>query len=408
MIQVTSVMNFSKSKMSFSYIIHLACLDCGREYSAREINTYCLDCQSPLMAVYDLDGLRKNLHREQFAARARGMWRWHELLPVQLAHHCITLGEGDTPLLHLPRLGEKLGFNNLFVKEESGNPTGSFKARGISAAISKASELGIRKVIIPTAGNAGGATAAYVARAAMQAYILMPKDTPIVNIEESRMAGAEVALVDGLISEAAGMAGEKARAEGWFDLSTFKEPYRVEGKKIMGYELAESLGWTLPDVIIYPTGGGTGLVGMWKAFAEMEALGWLDNPKRPRMVAVQAEGCAPVVKAFEAGLSFCDFWTNASTLASGLRVPKSFADHLILNDIYESQGTAVAVSDASILAATHQLGEVEGIFAAPEGAATLAALIKLKEKNWLKPDEKIVLFNTGAGLKYVDVSTVKS
>jgi threonine synthase len=288
------------------------------------------------------------------------------------------------------------------VKDESSNPTGSFKARGLSAAISKAKELGVQKVIIPTAGNAGGAMAAYAARAGLKAHIFMPKDTPYANIEESRMAGAEVSLVDGLISDAAGMAGEKARAEGWFDVSTFKEPYRVEGKKVMGYELAETFDWGLPDVIVYPTGGGTGLVGMWKAFAELEALGWLKNTKRPRMVSVQADGCAPVVRAFEKGASFCDFWLNAHTLASGLRVPKSFADHLILQDIYESHGTAVAVSDDSILQSQKQLARLEGIFAAPEGAATLAALQQLVEKKWVDPAEHIVLFNTGLGLKYLD------
>ena len=277
-----------------------------------------------------------------------------------------------------------------------------FKARGLSAAISKAKELGIEKVIIPTAGNAGGAMAAYAARAGMKAYIFMPVDTPRANIEESRIAGAEVMLVKGLISEAAGMAGEKARAEGWFDVSTFKEPYRVEGKKVMGYELAEAFGWTLPDVIIYPTGGGTGLVGMWKAFGELERLGWLENTKRPRMVAVQADGCAPVVKAFQASVSFCDFWLNAHTIAAGLRVPKSFADHLILNILYESGGTAVAVSDESITGAQHQLAETEGIFAAPEGAATLAALHKLIREKSIHPDERVVLFNTGSGLKYLD------
>jgi threonine synthase len=330
------------------------------------------------------------------------MWRWYELLPVKDPQNFVYLGEGDTALLHVPTLGKELGLSNLFVKDESSNPTGSFKARGLAAAVSKAKELGIQKVIIPTAGNAGGAMAAYAARAQIQAMIYMPKDTPRANIVESRIAGAEVALVDGLISDAAGLAGEKARAEGWFDLSTFKEPYRTEGKKIMGYELAETFGWTLPDVIIYPTGGGTGLVGMWKAFEEMEALGWLQNSKKPRMVAVQADGCAPVVKAFEAGADFCDFWTNAHTLASGLRVPKSFADALILEDLRESHGTAVAVSDASILEAQHKIGRMEGIFPAPEGAATLAALEILIGQKWVHPDERIVLFNTGSGLKYLD------
>jgi threonine synthase len=244
--------------------------------------------------------------------------------------------------------------------------------------------------------------AAYAARAGLRAHIFMPKDTPFANVEESRMAGADVILIDGIISDAAGMAGEKARAEGWFDVSTFKEPYRVEGKKVMGYELAESFGWQLPDVIVYPTGGGTGLVGMWKAFEELESLGWLENTKRPRMVSVQADGCAPVVKAFQKGATFCDFWTNAQTLASGLRVPKSFADHLILRDIYDSEGTAIAVSDESILEAQKQLASMEGIFAAPEGAATLAALKELIKQNWVHPEERIVLFNTGSGLKYLD------
>jgi threonine synthase len=330
------------------------------------------------------------------------MWRWHELLPVLNEENQIFLGEGDTPLLSLPHLENELKLSHIYVKDESSNPTGSFKARGLAAAISKAKELGVEKVIIPTAGNAGGAMAAYAARAGLKAYIFMPKDTPFANVEESRMAGAEVILIDGLISDAAGMAGEKARAEGWFDVSTFKEPYRMEGKKVMGYELAESFDWRLPDVIIYPTGGGTGLVGMWKAFAELEALGWLESRKRPRMVSVQAKGCAPVVRAFEKGASFCDFWINAQTIASGLRVPKSFADHLILQDIYDSEGTAVAVSDEVILESQKQLACLEGIFAAPEGAATLAALKILIKQGWVHREENIVLFNTGSGLKYLD------
>jgi threonine synthase len=386
----------------FSYITHLECSGCGKEYSFNEIHTFCPDCQSPLLSVYDLKKARQQVDRNEISHRTKGMWRWAELLPVINEENQIFLGEGDTPLLSLYRLGQELGLRNLFVKDESSNPTGSFKARGLSAAISKAKELGVKKVIIPTAGNAGGAMAAYAARAGLKAHIFMPKDTPYANIEESRMAGAEVILVNGLISDAAGMAGEKARAEGWFDVSTFKEPYRVEGKKVMGYELAESFGWQLPDVIIYPTGGGTGLVGMWKAFAELEELGWLENTRRPRMVSVQADGCAPVVRAFENRASFCDFWLNAHTVASGLRVPKSFADHLILQDIYESNGTAVAVSDEAILTAQKQLASREGIFAAPEGAATLAALRKLIETKWVLPDENIVLFNTGSGLKYLD------
>jgi threonine synthase len=367
-----------------------------------DILTYCPDCQSPILVNYDLEAARQNVDKNEIHSRPKGMWRWHEVLPVLEEKFMISLGEGDTPLLRVPQLGALLGLNHLFVKDESSNPTGSFKARGLSAAVSKAKELGIKKVIIPTAGNAGGAMAAYAARADMQALIYMPKDTPFANQEESRIAGAKIVLVEGLISDAAGMVGIKAREEGWFDLSTFKEPYRMEGKKIMGYELAEYFGWTLPDVIIYPTGGGTGLVGMWKAFAELEVLGWLKDTKRPRMVAVQAAGCAPVIKAFEAGASFCDFWINASTIASGLRVPKSFADLLILQYLRESHGMAVAVSDDEILESQNQLGRAEGIFASPEGAATLAALKKLIQKNWIEKDERVVLFNTGSGLKYLD------
>src|SRR5215211_4332944 len=391
--------------MTLSYLSYLECSGCSREYSYNELHTFCPACQSPLLSIYDLKKARQQVDRDEIAHRKKGMWRWQELLPVLHTENQIFLGEGDTSLLSLPHLEKELGLTNLYVKDESSNPTGSFKARGLAMAISKAKELGVTKVIIPTAGNAGGAMAAYAARAGLQAHIFMPKDTPLANIEESRMMGAEVILVDGLISDAAGMAGEKARAEGWFDLSTFKEPYRVEGKKVMGYELAEAFDWSLPNVILYPTGGGTGLVGMWKAFAELEELGWLKNTKRPRMVSVQAEGCAPVVKAVNNGALFCDFWINAHTLASGLRVPKSFADHLILQDIYESKGTAVAVSDESILESQKQLAQMEGIFAAPEGAATVAALKQLIENQWVRPEERIVLFNTGSGLKYLNPPT---
>jgi len=384
-----------------SYLKDLHCFDCGQVYETSRVQTFCPACQAPLIVNYDLEAAHNNLDRDEFRSRPAGMWRWQELLPVYEIKNMIYLGEGDTPLLHLPHLGSSLGLNQLYVKDESINPTGTFKARGLAAAVSKAKELGIKKVIIPTAGNAGGAMAAYAARGGLEAYIFMPRDTPEANIKESRIAGATVMLIDGLISEAAGMAGEKARAEGWFDVSTFKEPYRAEGKKIMGYEMAEELGWELPDVIIYPTGGGTGLVGMWKAFKEMADLGWLESDKRPRMVAVQAEGCAPVVEAFNSGSQFCDFWMGARTLASGLRVPKSFADQIILNDLRESEGTAVAVSDEVIMEAQKKIAYEEGIFAAPEGAATLAGLEQLLKDSWVQPDEKVVLFNTGTGLKYL-------
>jgi len=384
-----------------SYIVNLQCYDCGDFFDASTIQTFCPDCQAPLLARYDLDAARRKLDRDEFRSRSAGMWRWREVLPVHELDNMINLGEGDTPLLHLPNLGSDIGLSRLYVKDESLNPTGTFKARGLAAAVSKAKELGVPKVIIPTAGNAGGAMAAYAARGGLRAYIFMPKDTPMANIQESRIAGAEVVLIDGLISEAAGMAGVKAKDEGWFDVSTFKEPYRVEGKKIMGYELAEDFKWRIPDVIIYPTGGGTGLIGMWKAFHEMEAMGWLENSHKPRMVAIQAQGCAPVIRAFQNGTPFCDYWTGAQTIASGLRVPKSFADQLILDDLHASNGNAIAVSDQEIIQAQKQLAYLEGIYAAPEGAATLAGLLRLIEDGWVDPDERIVLFNTGTGLKYI-------
>ena len=385
-----------------SYMTHLQCSNCGDRFDAGKVQTFCTKCQKPLLVVYDLSAARRNLDRDEFRHRPRGMWRWRELLPVVHEDHIVSLGEGDAPLLAVANLGKSLGLENLYVKDESFNPTGSFKARGLAAAISKAKELGIEKVIIPTAGNAGGAMAAYAARAGLKAHIFMPNDTPRANVEESKIAGAGLTLVEGLISDAARMAGVKAREEGWFDLSTFKEPYRTEGKKIMGYELAEAFHWELPEVIIYPTGGGTGLVGMWKAFAELAELDWLEKENRPRMIAVQASGCAPVVKAFENGSESCDFWQGAQTIASGLRVPKSFADQIILHDIRESNGLAIAASDSEILEAQKNLGSKEGIFAAPEGAATIAALVKLIEQKKVSPKERIVCFNTGSGLKYLN------
>jgi threonine synthase len=384
-----------------SFLINLLCSECGKLYDPHVIQTYCQDCQAPLSAVYDLVEARRVLDRDKFCFRGRGMWRWHELLPVYESQNQISLGEGDTPLLPLKKIGAITGLTNLFVKDESLNPTGSFKARGLSAAVSKAKELGVNKVIIPSAGNAGGALAAYAASAGMEARIYMPKDTPIANVVESRIMGAQVILVEGLIDDAARIVGEKAREEDWFDVSTFKEPYRAEGKKIMGYELAEQFGWKLPDVIVYPAGGGTGLIGMWKAFAEMKAMGWLENSRLPRMVAVQSDGCAPIIEAFYRGAKVCEPWENAQTIASGLRVPKSFADKIILKDLTESRGNAISVSDKAILEAQKALASKEGIFAAPEGAATLAALYRLLEDRWLDPEEQIVLFNTGTGLKYI-------
>jgi threonine synthase len=384
-----------------TYLLDLRCSRCRKVYPAGELQTYCLDCSAPLLARYDLEAARQNLDRDEIRFRPPGMWRWGELLPVYSCENIVTLGEGDLPTLPAVRLGKKLGLKALFIKEEGQNPTGTFKARGLAAAVSMAKELQVPGLVIPTAGNAGGALAAYAARAGLPAHIYMPEDTPRANVVECQVAGAQVTLVKGLISDAAVLAAEKSRSDGWFDVSTFKEPYRVEGKKIMGYELAETFGWHLPEVIIYPTGGGTGLVGMWKAFDELEALGWIPAGIRPRMVSVQAEGCAPVVAAFQAGAEFCEFWQGAETIASGLRVPKSFADREILACLRQSGGTAVAVSDQEILASQRELAEQEGIFAAPEGAATLTALEKLTAAGWVHPDERVVLFNTGSGIKYI-------
>jgi threonine synthase len=380
---------------------HLHCPECNTEFNPQIAQTYCENCTSPLFAQYDLQQVKRLLNPTSAGKRPRGMWRWAELLPVVSAQNRLSLGEGDTPLLQLREIGKTLGVKKLYIKDESFNPTGTFKARGLAAAVSKAVELGIDEFVIPTAGNAGGALAAYTSRAGLEAHIFMPEDAPAINQQEVRMLGAELYLVEGLITDAAREAARLTRKHGWFPVSTFKEPYRVEGKKIMGYELAEGFAWQLPDVIIYPTGGGTGLVGMWKAFQEMEELGWIGE-KRPRMVSVQASGCAPIVCAFEAGAERISPWTQrAETTAAGLRVPSVFADRLVLRALYDSQGTAEAVSDQAIQQAQRQLAAGEGIFASPEGAATLAALINLLNKHWIHEDDSVVLFNTGSGLKYL-------
>ena len=391
-----------KTPSKASALAHLVCPECNRQYDADRLQTYCHDCQSPLQAVYDLESLGHSLSPGEVKSRPRGLWRWSELLPVRDPTNHLTLGEGDTPLLPAPRLGNKLGLSKLYVKDESTNPTGTFKARGLAVAVARATELGVKAFVIPTAGNAGGALASYAARARCEAHVFMPRDAPKVNVAEVRAAGADLNLVNGLINDAGRAAAEAAKDSHnpWFDVSTFKEPYRLEGKKTMGLELAESFQWQLPDVIIYPTGGGTGLVGMWKAFDELEELGWIGSP-RPRMVSVQAEGCAPIVRAFESGARRAEPWEKAHTVAAGLRVPVVFADRLILRALYASQGIAIAVSDEEIIASQQQLASSEGIFAAPEGAATLAALKHLVQKGWVGDDERVVLFNTGTGLKYV-------
>ncbi|GAC1447940.1 MAG: threonine synthase [Ktedonobacterales bacterium] len=378
---------------------HLECTRCGRGYDADVLQTLCPQDGGVLYARYDLVRAGRELDRDAMALRAPGLWQIPELMPVRDPAHIVTLGEGGTPLLTTPRLGERLGFSQLAIKEEGLNPTGSFKARGISAAVSRAKELGAGAVTIPTAGNAGSALAAYGARAGLRVDVFMPADTPELFQKEVRAYGATLHLVDGLIDAAGAQARAHAAATGAFDISTLKEPSRCEGKKTMGYELALQLGWRLPDVVIYPTGGGTGIVGMWKAFAEMEALGWIDA-RRPRMISVQAEGCAPIVRAFEDGAERAQPWEHAQTYASGIRVPAAVGDYLILQAVRESGGCALAVPEEEIARSAMLINTTEGIFAAPEGGATLAALLRLRERGLVRPDEHIVLFNTGTGLKY--------
>ena len=375
-----------------SYLSHLECSACGYTFDAAAVHTLCRDCGKVLLARYDLDGVRAAV-----AARPPSMWRWFELLPVRDAANVVSLGEGATPLLRASALERALGARLVHVKDEGLNPTGSFKARGLSAAVSKARELGLSELAIPSAGNAAAALAAYGARAGIETFIFMPADTPDAMKREAHVYGAHVTLVDGLIDDAGHVVRDNAADRGWFDVSTLKEPYRAEGKKTMGFELAQQLDWCLPDVVVYPTGGGTGIVGMAKALDELEALGWI-GPERPKLVSVQAEGCAPIVKAFEAGACQAEPWQNARTIAPGIRVAVAVADYLILDAIRASGGTAVAVSDEQILAAMAELARLEGIFAAPEGAATLAGYRKLLAAGRLDPAESVVLFNTGAGI----------
>jgi threonine synthase len=383
-----------------STLTHLECPECGRKYDCGRRQTVCTDCNSPLLARYDLQKARRSISLADAATRGGGIWRWAEVMPVTEEKHRLTLGEGSTPLVPAPRVGASIGMKDVLIKDESGNPTGSFKARGLAAAVSKAIELGSRDFVIPTAGNAGGALAAYAARAGVAAHVYMPADAPEANQAEVLAYGAALVLVEGLISDAGKLAAQEASKHHWFDVSTFKEPYRLEGKKSMGLELAEDFRGELPDVIIYPTGGGTGLVGMWKAFEEMEEMGWI-GPARPRMVSVQAKGCAPVVRAIEGGHERIEPWQGAETRAAGLRVPSPFADRLILRAIRQSHGTAVAVSEKEIEAAQSELGTLEGLFAAPEGAAAWAALKLLRALGWVEPDARVVIFNTGSGLKYL-------
>jgi threonine synthase len=378
---------------------HLECSLCGQIYASDQVHHLCT-CGGPLLVRYDLEAIRRTWSPGEIRNGPNSMWRYNPVLPPADAS-VVTLGEGMTPLIPARRLGARIGAHDLWIKDEGLNPTGSFKARGLSCAVSMGVELGVKQMAIPSAGNAASALAAYAAAAGIEAHIFMPRDVPQANYIECQAFGAHVTLVDGLISDCGKLVAAGAAEHGWYDISTLKEPYRIEGKKTMGYEVAEQFDWRLPDVIFYPTGGGVGMIGMWKAFDELEALGWI-GAKRPKMIAVQVEGCQPVVRAFERGETRSQPWENASTVAAGLRVPKPLGDFLILDAVRASRGTALAVTDAELLDAGIQLARDEGIFAAPEGAACVAALEKLLASGFLKPDERMVIYNTGAGLKYLE------
>ena len=380
------------------FVTGLECTSCGLRHDSSRLQNLCKKCQKPLFAIVDLAAAGRALNREKLSSREKSLWRYCELLPLPKNAEAISLGEGGTPLLRAKKFADGL---DVWIKDEAQNPTQSFKARGMSVAVSMAKHLGAKKLAVPSAGNAGGALAAYAARAGLEAHILMPRDTPRANVIECRELGAHVDLIDGLITDCGAEIARRKDTEGWFDMSTLKEPYRIEGKKTLGYELAEQLNWKLPDVILYPTGGGTGLIGMWKSFDEMEALSWIDK-KRPRMFSVQASGCGPIVRAFETGEKFATEFPNAHTRASGLRVPKAIGDFLILEILRESNGGAVAVGDEEMIHTTREVGSKEGLFVSPEGAACFAALKSLRSAGKIDIDERIVIFNTGSGIKYLD------
>ena len=385
-----------------SFLTHLECTYCGKVFSSEEPHRLCDDCGKVLYPRYDISSARKSLKKEDLLYRSSNMWRYFEMMPIINESNIVTLGEGFTPIFKTGRLGERIGADHVLVKDEGINPTASFKARGLSAAVSKAKELGIMRLSMPSAGNAAGAMTSYAARAGMEAYVYMPKDVPEANKKEVLITGGNLTLVDGLISDAGVISRKKASELDLFDISTLQEPYRVEGKKTMGYEIAEQLNWQLPEVIVYPTGGGTGIVGMWKAFQEMEELGWIDS-FRPRMFAVQSEGCAPIARAFVGGDEFAEPWQDASTIAAGIRVPSAIGDYLILDALRTSNGGAVTVSDNEILNMMEVVASLEGLFICPEGAATAVALEKLVAEGTVSKSERSLLLNTGSGLKYLDV-----
>ena len=387
-----------------SYLTHLECTYCPAVYDSDQLLRTCPKDGKVLFARYDLASAAEALPRELIASRPSNMWRYGEVMPVRDPANIVSLGEGFTPLLDADRLARDVGVSQLLVKDEGSNPTGSFKARGLSAAVSRAAELGVSRFTMPSAGNAAGALAAYTAAGGMEAHVFMPADAPMANRVECEAYGACLTLVDGFITDAGKMSADAAERLDLFDVSTLREPYRAEGKKTMGYEIAEQLGWDMPDVIVYPTGGGTGIVGIWKAVAEMQEMGWLDC-KPPRMICVQAAGCSPIVNAFNEGERFASPFPNPSTLAAGLRVPAAIGDYVVLEAVRESGGTAITVTDDEMFAGVRKLAEMSGVYAAPEGGATLAALEKLLVSGAVRRDERVLLLNTGAALKYLDVLT---
>ncbi|MBI4664668.1 MAG: threonine synthase [Verrucomicrobia bacterium] len=383
-----------------NFVTHLECANCQRRYDAARVHNLCTACQRPLWVRYDLKALKKEFPQKALFGRPPTIWRYLEMLPMADPKNIVSLTETITPILETKRLAGEFGVKHLYVKDESRLPTGSFKSRGMAMAISKAKEFGITQVAVPTAGNAGGAMAAYAARAGMKAYVFMPEDTPSINQKECDLAGAKTFLVNGLITDCGRLVGEGKKMKGWFDVSTLKEPYRIEGKKTMGLELAEQFDWELPEVILYPTGGGTGLIGMWKAFAELEALGWLKSAKKPRMISCQSDGCAPIATAFAKGERFAKTFENPATIASGLRVPAAVGDFMILDAVRESGGVALATPEADIPKWMRLASSKEGIALCPETAVCLGALEILLQHGLVKPEEQILIFNTGAAQKY--------
>ncbi|MFC3420376.1 threonine synthase [Salinicoccus hispanicus] len=392
--------------MKYSYVSHLYCPKCSSTFDTKNQHQLCT-CGSPLLVAYDMEGIAEHLEPGHLKERKADLWRYHELLPVEDESNVVSLGEGMTPLVHLPRLGVDMSLENLYIKDEGLVPTGSFKARGAAVGVSKAKELGVTAFAMPTNGNAGAAWALYAARAGIRSTIVMPRDAPRITRNEVAISGADLYLVNGLISDAGKIIGSAVKDQGLYDVSTLKEPYRIEGKKTMGLEIAEQFDFNLPDVILYPTGGGVGLIGIHKALKELKALGWTEGDL-PRLVAVQASGCAPIVKAWEAGARESEFWHDSKTKAFGINVPKALGDFLVLDALYETDGCAIAIDDDEMLEAQKQVASLEGNFVCPEGAAAFAAARRLKEADWIREDETVVVLNTGAGIKYPDTVDIES